>query len=106
MRKIKANDLVVVISGKNKGARGRVLRVIAGGMRLLVEGVNLVKKHVRSNPGADNLGGIIEKEAPIHVSNVAILNPTTGRPDKIGIKTLPDGRRVRYFKSSGELIDA
>lgn len=105
MRKIKVNDLVVVVSGKNKGASGKVLRVIAGGQRVIIEGVNLIKKHVRPNPDAGVQGGILEKEAPVHISNVAMFNPVTGKPDKIGIKVLLDGRRVRYYKSTGELVE-
>lgn len=106
MRKIKKGDLVVIVSGKNKGANGKVLRIVAGGLRVVVEGVNLIKKHVKANPNAGIEGGIIAKEAPVHVSNVAMLNPVTKQPDKIGVKVLPDGRKVRYFKSNGELVEA
>jgi len=104
MRKVKKGDLVVIVSGKNKGASGKILRVVAGGLRVVVEGANLMKKHVKANPSAGVDGGIVLKEAPVHVSNVAILNPVTKKPGKIGVKTLSDGRKVRYFKSSGELV--
>lgn len=105
MRKIRVNDIVIVISGKSKGASGKVLRVVAGGQRVIIEAVNLIKKHVKPNPNANIEGGIVEKEAPIHISNVAILNPITKKPDRVGIRILLDGRKVRYFKSSGELVD-
>jgi large subunit ribosomal protein L24 len=104
MRKIKKNDDVIVIAGKDKGSRGSVLRVL--GDRLLVSGVNKVKKHQRPNPVKGEQGGIVEQEASIHVSNVAIYNAATKKADRVGIKTLTDGRKVRVFKSSGEAIDA
>lgn len=104
MQKIVKGDDVVVIAGRDKGRRGAVLRCI--GEYLLVEGVNRVKKHVRPNPMKGVVGGIIEKEMPIHRSNVALFNPQTQKADRVGIKTLEDGRKVRFFKSNGELVKA
>ena len=104
MRKIKKNDDVIVITGKDKGSRGNVLSVL--GDRLLVSGVNKVKKHQKPNPVKGLEGGIVEMEASIHVSNVAIYNAAAKKADRVGIKTLEDGRKVRVFKSSGEVIDA
>jgi large subunit ribosomal protein L24 len=105
MRKIKKGDDVIVITGKDKGKRGTVLRVVDAG-HVLVEGANRVKKHQRPNPMKNTTGGIVDKEMPLHVSNVAIFNPGTKKADRIGVKLLDDGRRVRYFKSNGEVIDA
>src|SRR5512134_3800216 len=102
MRKIRKGDNVVVISGRDKGKRGDVTRVIAD--RVLVAGVNQVKKHQRPNPMKGVQGGIVTKEMPIHVSNVAIWNPVTQKADRIGFRIMDDGRKVRYFKSNGELI--
>lgn len=104
MRKIKKNDDVIVIAGKDKGNRGNVLSVL--GDRLLVSGVNKVKKHQKPNPVKGLTGGIVEMEKSIHASNVAIYNATAKKADRVGIKTLGDGRKVRVFKSSGEVIDA
>ena len=104
MRKIKKNDDVIVIAGKDKGNRGNVLQVL--GDHLLVAGVNKVKKHQKPNPVKGLTGGIVEKELPIHISNVAIYNMAAEKGDRIGIKTLEDGRKVRVFKSNGEMIDA
>ena len=104
MRKIKKNDDVVVIAGKDKGSRGNVLQVL--GDRLLVSGVNKAKKHQKPNPVKGETGGIVEKEMSIHISNVAIFNATSKKADRVGIKTLGDGKRVRVFKSNGEVIDA
>jgi large subunit ribosomal protein L24 len=104
MEKIKKGDEVVAIVGKSKGQRGTVLRVLPKD-RLVVEGVNRVKKHQRPNPMKGQLGGIVEKDMPIHISNVAVLNPATQKGDRVGIKLLEDGRKVRYFKSNGEVID-
>ena len=104
MRKIKKNDDVIVITGRDKGSRGSVLRVL--GDRLLVGGINMVKKHQKPNPVKGMNGGIVPMEVPIHVSNVAIYNSTTKKADRVGIKTLEDGRKTRVFKSSGEVIDA
>jgi len=105
MRKIKKGDEVIVITGKNRGARGIVLQVREDD-RVVVEGVNVVKKHTKPNPMAGTPGGIIEQERPIHVSNVALYNEATGKADRVGFRTLEDGRKVRYFKSNGEVVDA
>lgn len=104
MRKIKKNDDVIVIAGKDKGNRGSVLRVL--GEYLLVGGINKVKKHQKPNPVKGLTGGIVEKEMPIHISNVAVFNAGTKKGDRVGVKTLEDGRKVRVFKSNGEVIDA
>ena len=104
MRKIKKNDDVIVIAGRDKGNRGSVQRVL--GDFLLVGGINKVKKHQKPNPVQGVSGGIIEKELPIHVSNVAIYNAAAKKADRVGIKALEDGRKVRVFKSSGEMIEA
>jgi large subunit ribosomal protein L24 len=105
MRKIRKGDHVVVLSGRDKGRRGAVLEVHGEGM-LLVEGVNIVKKHQRGNPQAGQAGGIVEKPMPIRASKVAIWNPSGKQADRIGVRSLPDGRKVRFFKSNGEMIDA
>ncbi len=105
MRKIKKGDDVVVLTGKDKGRRGTVLRVQPD-LKLLVEGVNKVKKHAKPNPMQNAPGGIIEKEMPIQSSNVALFNPVTQKADRVGIKVLEDGRKVRFFKSNGEVVDA
>lgn len=104
MDKIKKGDDVVVITGKAKGARGSVVRVLPEG-RVIVENVNVVKKHTKPNPRLGRPGGIIEKEAPLNLSNVALFNPVTKRGERVGFKRLEDGRKVRYFKSSGETVD-
>jgi large subunit ribosomal protein L24 len=105
MRKIRKGDQVVVISGKDKGRRGSVLEVLADD-RVLVESVNRVKRHTRPNPQVNRQGGIIEKEAPLPLSKIAIWNPSAKKADRIGFKTLADGKKVRFFKSNGEMIDA
>ncbi len=105
MRKIRKGDDVVVLTGKDKGRRGTVLRVVDDA-HLLIEGVNKVKKHQKPNPMAGAAGGIVEKEMPIQVSNVALFNPATQKADRVGIKVLEDGRKVRFFKSNGEVVDA
>jgi len=105
MNKIRTGDEVIVLTGKDRGRRGSVLRRVDD-ERVVVEGVNRVKKHVRPNPMKGEVGGIIEKEMPIHVSNVALFNPATQKGDRVGVKTLEDGRKVRVFKSNGELVDA
>jgi large subunit ribosomal protein L24 len=104
MSKIKKGDNVVVLSGRDKGKRGDVTRVL--GEHVLVTGVNQVKKHQRPNPMKGEQGGIVTREAPLHVSNVAIWNPVTKKADRIGVRSLDDGRKVRFFKSNGELIGA
>ncbi|WP_227816676.1 50S ribosomal protein L24 [Nitrogeniibacter aestuarii] len=105
MNKIRTGDEVIVLAGKDRGRRGSVLRRVDD-ERVVVEGVNRVKKHVRPNPMKGEVGGIIEKEMPIHVSNVALFNPASQKGDRVGVKTLEDGRKVRVFKSNGELVDA
>lgn len=106
MQKIKKGDDVIVITGKDKGKRGSVVRVVSEVDRVIVENVNLAKKHQKPNPAAGAPGGIIEKEMPLDISNIAIFNPVTSKADRVGIKVLEDGRKVRYFKSNGEVIDA
>jgi len=105
MQRIKKDDEIIVIAGKDKGRRGKVISLTAND-RVLVEGVNLAKKHQKANPNAGQAGGIIEKEMPIHVSNVMLYNPITKKGDRIGIKKLEDGRKVRFFKSNDEVLDA
>ena len=104
MRKIKKGDDVIITTGKDKGKRGTILRVIDEDL-VIVEGANKVKKHEKPNPNKAVVGGIIEIEKPIQVSNVAIFNSVTQKADRIGFKTLEDKRKVRYFKSNGELVD-
>ena len=104
MRRIKKGDEVIVIAGKDKGKRGNVLRVLADD-RLIVENVNIIKRHTRANPQAGVSGGILEKEASIHASNVMLYNAQAGKGDRVGIRTLDDGRKVRYFKSTNEVVD-
>lgn len=104
MRKIKKGDDVIVIAGKDNGKRGSVLRVTDDD-RVVVEGCNMAKKHVKPNPNTGESGGIVDKEMPLHISNVAIFNPATGKGDRVGVKTLEDGRKVRYFKSNNEVVD-
>ena len=105
MLKIKRDDEVIVIAGKDKGKRGKVRKVMDDN-RLIVGGINMIKKHVRPNPQANEQGGIQEREAPIQVSNVAIYNSDADKADRVGFKVLEDGKKVRVFKSSGEQIDA
>ena len=103
--KIRKNDTVVVISGKDRGARGRVLRVMPQEDRILVEGVNMIKRHTRPNPQRNIQGGIVERESPMHISNVALVDPETDKPTRVGSKVLEDGRRVRVAKRSGSVVD-
>lgn len=105
MAKIKRDDEVVVLAGKDKGKRGTV-RAVLDANRVIVSGVNMIKKHTKPNPQMGVAGGIVEKEAPIQVSNVAIFNPTSSCADRVGYQVLEDGKKVRVFKSSGEQIDA
>jgi len=105
VRKIRKGDEVVLISGRDKGRRGAVLQVLADG-RLLIEGLNKVKKNQKPNPQAGKQGGIIEKEMPLASSKVAIWNAAGKTADRVGIKTLADGKRVRFFKSNGEMFEA
>jgi large subunit ribosomal protein L24 len=105
MRKIKRDDEVVVIAGRDKGKRGKVVRVLADN-RLVVSGINMIKKHQKPNPQAGVAGGIVEKEAAIQDSNVAIFNAATQKADRVGFKILEDGKKIRVFKSNGEAVDA
>jgi large subunit ribosomal protein L24 len=105
MQRIRKGDEVMVLSGRDKGKRGTVLRRIDA-EHVVVEGVNRVKKHQRPNPMKGETGGIVEKDLPIHVSNVALFNPATKKADRTGVKTLQDGRKVRVFKDNGEQVDA
>jgi large subunit ribosomal protein L24 len=105
MEKIRKGDDVIVTTGKDKGKRGTVLQVVDAG-HLVVEGVNRVKKHQRPNPMKGLTGGIVDKAMPIDVSNVALFNPQTKKADRIGFKLMEDGRKVRVFKSNGEMVDA
>jgi len=104
MRKIRKGDEVIVLTGKDKGKRGTVLRVLDE--KLVVEGVNRVRKAVKPNPMRGTTGGFQDKDMPIHLSNVAVFNSATGKGDRIGIKTLEDGRKVRFLKSNGEVLNA
>ena len=103
MNKIRKGDDVVVLAGKDKGKRGTVLRVV--GDRVVVENVNMAKKHMKPNPNKGEPGGIVDKEMPIHVSNVGLYNPLADKVDRVGFKILDDGRKVRYYKSNGEIVD-
>jgi large subunit ribosomal protein L24 len=104
MQKIRKGDQVVVISGRDKGRHGAVLQVLEGS--LLVENINRVKRHTKGNPQAGKAGGIIEKEMPLPAAKVAIWNPASKAADRVGFRTLADGKKVRFFKSNGEVIDA
>ena len=103
MRKIRKGDNVVVITGRDKGKRGDVTRVLEE--HVLVAGINQVKKHQRPNPMKGEQGGIVNRDMPIHVSNIALWNPVTRKPDRIGFRTMQDGRKLRFFKSNGELVN-
>jgi large subunit ribosomal protein L24 len=105
MRKIRKGDDVVVTTGKDNGKRGTVLRVLPEVDKLVVENVNIVKKHTKPNPQAGVAGGIVEKEMPVHVSNVMLYNPQTKKGDRVGFRVLQDGRKVRVFKSTEEVVD-
>ena len=104
MKKIRKGDMVILIAGRDKGRKGAVIEVLADD-RLRVEGLNMSKKHTKPNPQQGVQGGIVEREAPLHVSNVLILNPATQKGDRIGFKTLGDGRKVRVFKSNKEMVE-
>jgi large subunit ribosomal protein L24 len=104
MQKIRKGDDVIVLAGRDKGKRGTVLRIIDA-EHLVVEGANKVKKHQRPNPMKGVTGGIVEKEMPLHSSNVALYNPASRKADRVGIRVMQDGRRARYFKSNGEVVD-
>jgi len=103
MNKIVKNDQIVVIAGKDKGRRGNVTELTGKG-KLLVQGINLAKKHQKGNPNAGLAGGIIEKEMPLDASNVMLINPATDKGDRVGFKILEDGKKVRFFKSNGEVV--
>ena len=104
MQRIRKGDEVLVISGRSKGLKGHVLRVLEND-RAIVENVNMVKKHQKPDPNQNQPGGIVEKEAPIHLSNVMLFNPAINKGDRVGVKVLEDGRKVRIFKSTGEVVD-
>ncbi|MEO7385769.1 MAG: 50S ribosomal protein L24 [Gammaproteobacteria bacterium] len=104
MNRIRKNDQVIVITGRDKGRKGAVTRI--DGERVWVENVNVVKRHQKPNPAKGLQGGIVEKEMSLHISNVALLNTTTDKGDRVGFRTLEDGRKVRYFKSNKEVVDA
>ena len=105
MQKLRTGDDVIVLAGKSNGQRGKISKIITDKGRVVVAGVNMMKKHVKPNPQASIQGGIVEMEAPLDISNVALYNTKTGKADKVGIKEQEDGKRVRYFKSNGELVD-
>ncbi|MEO1878599.1 MAG: 50S ribosomal protein L24 [Methylococcales bacterium] len=104
MQKLKQGDEIIVLSGKDKGKQGKILKKV--GNRLLVEGINRAKKHQKGNPNAGIQGGIIEQDMPIDISNVGLYNPETKKADRVGFKVLDDGKKVRYFKSTNEVVDA
>jgi len=105
VKKIRKGDQVIVLSGRDKGARGTVISVLEGN-RVIVENINRVKKHQKPNPQVNRQGGIIEKEMPLPLSKVAVWNPATKKADRVGFKTLGDGRKVRVFRSNGEMLEA
>ncbi len=105
MRKIKKGDEIIVIAGKDKGRKGNVLKVVRKGEYLIIEGINTVKKHIKANPNANERGGIAIKEMPIHKSNVMVYDTASDEGSRVGIKVLEDGKRVRYFKTTGNVID-
>ena len=104
MQKIKKGDDVISIAGKDKGKRGSVLKIV-GADKVVVEGINRGKKHQKPNPMKGQVGGIVDKDMPVHISNIAMFNSATQKADRVGIKVLEDGRKVRFFKSNGEVID-
>ena len=104
MNRIRKGDQVIVITGSDKGQKGEVVRV--AGDKLVVQNINIIKRHTKPNPQAGQAGGIVEREAPIHISNVMLFNPASGKGERVGFKVLGDGRKVRVFRSSGEAIDA
>ncbi len=105
MRKLRKGDEVVVLAGKDKGKRGVVLKVIQDMEKVIVENINMVKRHTKGNPAQGTPGGIVEKEMPLHISNVSIWNPVSDKADRVGIKMLEDGQKVRFFKSNDEVVD-
>ena len=104
MRKIRKGDDVIVLTGKDRGKRGTVVRIV-GDDRVVVENVNMVKRHTKGNPQRGEPGGILDKEMPFHISNIALYNPASGSGDRVGFKILEDGRKVRVFKSNQEVVD-
>ncbi|RLJ18717.1 50S ribosomal protein L24 [bacterium endosymbiont of Escarpia laminata] len=102
--KIKKGDEVIVVAGKDKGKRGTIIRMMEN-ERVVVENINMAKKHTKANPNKGEPGGILDKEMPLHISNVALFNPASGKGDRVVFKTLEDGKKVRVFKSSGEVVD-
>jgi large subunit ribosomal protein L24 len=104
MNRIKKGDQVIVTAGKDKGKKGDVVRV--AGDKVIVSNINIIKRHTKPNPQANQPGGVIEREAPIHISNVMLFNPASGKGERIGVKVLEDGRKLRVFRSSGEAVDA
>ena len=104
MKKLRKGDDVIVLTGKDKGKRGTVQRILEND-RVLVDGVNIVRRHVKPNPMRATQGGIVDQERSVHISNIALFNPQTNGPDRVGIRTLEDGRKVRYFKSNNEVVD-
>ncbi len=104
MNRIRKGDQVIVITGKYKGQKGEVMRIAED--RVVVQNINLVKRHTKPNPQANQPGGIVEREAPIHISNVMLFNPATGKGERVGYKTLDDGRKVRTYRAGGEVVDA
>jgi len=105
MKKIKQNDDVIVIAGKDKGKRGTVIKIVSE-ERVVVENINMAKRHTKPNPNKSIAGGIVSKEMPINISNIALYNPATKKAGRVGIRTLEDGRKVRFFKSDNEVIDS
>ena len=104
MKRLRTGDEVIVIAGKDKGRRGSITRVVKDD-KVVVEGINMVKKHQKGNPNSGVPGGIVDKEMPISISNVMLFNPSTGKGDRVGFKFLDDGRKVRYFKSNDEIVE-
>ncbi|MCL5669015.1 MAG: 50S ribosomal protein L24 [Gammaproteobacteria bacterium] len=105
MQKIRKGDNVIVLSGRDKGKRGAVLRAMPDEQRVVVENVNMVKRHTKPNPNRGTGGGIVEKEMPLHISNIALYNPASKKGERVAIRALEDGRKVRYFRSNNEVID-
>ena len=105
MRRIRKDDEVIVIAGKDNGRRGKVVRMVDDD-RVIVSGINMIKRHTKPNPARGVAGGIVEREAALHLSNVLLFNPATNKGDRVGFRLLKDGRKVRYFKSNKEVVDA
>ncbi|MBL1260192.1 MAG: 50S ribosomal protein L24 [Thiotrichaceae bacterium] len=105
MKKIKQDDDVIVVAGKDKGKRGTVIKIVSED-RVIVENINMAKRHTKPNPNKSIAGGIVSKEMPINISNIALYNPATKKAGRVGVRTLEDGRKVRFFKSDNEVIDS